>query len=85
MHRPGGYAWLDGYYIFENGQWLQIVNSTAPTSGQINDTQAFRYGAGNVDLYNVVGLLPSIATNVTGQNQNALASDNIAIKVDTSR
>ena len=47
LHWPGGgYAWLDGYYIFENGQWLQIVNGMGPVPGQINDTQAFDDGVG---------------------------------------
>ena len=80
---PGGnYAWLDGYYIFENGQWLQIVNSTGATTGQINDTQAFDDGVGTWSCAS--SHCAAIATNVTGQNQNALASDNIAINVDTT-
>ena len=78
----GGYAWLDGYYIFESGQWLQIVKGSAPTSGQINDTQAFDDAVGTWSCAS--SNCSTIATNVTGQNQNALASDNIAINVDTT-
>jgi Flp pilus assembly protein TadG len=78
----GGYAWLDGYYIFENGQWLQIVSGNASGSDQINDTQAFDDGVGTWSCAS--SNCTAITTNVTGQNQNALASDNIAINVDTT-
>ncbi len=78
----GGYSWLDGYYIFNGGNWLQIVNSTAPNSGQITDTQAFDGAVGTWSCAS--SDCSSIATNVTGQNQNALGSDNIAISVETT-
>jgi hypothetical protein len=79
MQCTGGYAWLDGYYIFENGQWLQIVKSSS-SSDQITDTQAFGDAAATWTCGSPA--CTSIVTNVTGQGQNALGSDNIAINVD---
>ncbi len=90
----GGYSWLDGYYIFNAGQWLQIVNPNSPSCagsaqptcppGQIIDSAAFSLGASTWTCASSGLLCSSIVTNVAGQNQNALGSDNIAINVDTT-
>jgi Flp pilus assembly pilin Flp len=82
----GGYAWLDGYYIFDGGQWLQIV-SGSPTnqSSQKNDSEAFIAGSAT---WTCAGTSGSICTSMTnsaaGQNQGSLGSDNIAISVQSS-
>ena len=83
-HGPGGgYAWLDGYYIFTGGQWLQIVNSSSLSSGQITDTEAFQDGVGIWTCSPSGGpSCPAISTNVTGQATGSLGSDNIAVNVD---
>jgi Flp pilus assembly protein TadG len=77
-----GDAWLDGYYIFENGQWLQVVDSNSPLSDQISDTQAFQQGAGTWTCSQPSSSdCASIATNVTGEATDALGSDSLTINV----
>ena len=80
---PNGYAWLDGYYIFTDGQWLQIVNTSSPISGQITDSQALQDGVGTWTCSTAPGSsCTSLTTNVTGQNQASLGSDGLTINVD---
>jgi Flp pilus assembly pilin Flp len=77
-----GYAWLDGYYIFENGQWLQVVDSNSPPSDQISDSQAFQDGVGTWTCSQPSSPdCASIATNVTGEATDALGSDSLTINV----
>jgi Flp pilus assembly protein TadG len=78
------YVWLDGYYIFVNGQWLQIVNDSA-AAGQITDLQAFlNAGLGKWTCTDASSTnCTQMSTNVNGQNQGALGSDNVTISVDT--
>jgi Flp pilus assembly pilin Flp len=74
-------AWLDGYYIFDNGQWLQIVNSN-PSPGEVTDQQAFDDGRGTWICVTRSGPnCIAMSTNVAGQNSAALGSDNVAIRI----
>jgi hypothetical protein len=79
----GGYAWLDGYYIFDSGQWLQIVNSTYPSSGQISDNEAFHHGVGAWTCATTSGsTCTSVINSGTSQTQGSLGSDNLTINVE---
>jgi Flp pilus assembly pilin Flp len=79
-----GYAWLDGYYLFHDSQWLQIVNAN-PSTQEVTDSEAFEAGA---EIWTCVSTSGSncsaIATNVTGQNEGALGSDGVTISVDST-
>lgn len=76
-----GYAWLDGYFIHESGQWLQVVANSSPAAGQISDSRAFEEG---VDQDQWVcspaqsGISCAISTS-SGQSNGRLGSDNVTI------
>jgi Flp pilus assembly pilin Flp len=70
------YAWLDGYYIFDNGQWQQIVHSDA-SPGEIIDQTAFDDYGGKWTC--TTSNCTAMTTNVAGRG--ALGSDNVAIRI----
>lgn len=75
------YAWLDGYFIFEGGHWLQVVGNNAPTSGQISDDQAFQDSVSQ-DEWACAPAPSGITCTVSapsGQSNGALGSDDVTI------
>jgi len=80
------YSWLDGYYVFHDGQWLQIVNG-APSSPstEIMDSTAFADEAGTWQCTQSADAnCTSMTTNVSGHSEGALGSDNIVITTQTN-
>ncbi len=82
------YAWLDGYFVLDNGQWKQIVSSTNsnPSSAEIPDQQAFDgYVRGQWSCTSSLG--PNcivMTTNIARQNPGALGSDNVALTLTSN-
>jgi TadE-like protein len=76
-----GYAWLDGYYVFDDGQWLQIVASSSPSSGQIPDSEAFQYGAQTWTCTGTQGANCTGLSTTDASGTPELGSDNIAIAI----
>jgi Putative Flp pilus-assembly TadE/G-like len=40
----GSLTWLSGYYVYQHGDWLQIVTSSTLSATQISATSALQYG-----------------------------------------
>ena len=77
----GNFSWLDGYYIFDGTEWLQIVGSNASSSAEITDSQAFAEAHQTWTCTASAGSCTQITMDDSGQNPGGLGTDNVAITI----
>lgn len=83
-------SWLDGYYIYQNGAWEQVVSAatSSPSPGQIADQSALIAATSSPGTWSCAGTDPAgYCTEITTAGSNgtavpALGSDygNIAVE-----
>jgi Putative Flp pilus-assembly TadE/G-like len=94
LHSCGQYGWLDGYYLYEGNQWLEIVSSD-PEPGQVLDESALADGVASGDwtctsrlsMHNYCRQLSDSATFDTSDSapeEWALSDDGAAIEAAIS-
>jgi Flp pilus assembly pilin Flp len=74
-------SWLDGYYVYLNGRWQQIVNAAPSSASQVTDKDALGDGA---STWQCDSTCTNIATRVNGTANLALGSDydNVAVSAN---